>query len=255
MQDVLRQLVRLSRLDTELGALEREGGELPGRRTALEREREAWRERLEAAHAEIARDELRLRTLESELADAEVLLKRLEQQQYEVTSRDAFQTLLREMEATRDRISTREGEILEGMEGLEARHRELRALEAERREVEARLDAQHDALEARARALAERVAALRQDRDALVKALAAEVVSRYERVALRRRPVVAFVTGEVCSECRMGVPPQLVVQIIEGRSLVACDSCTRLLVHERLGAEEGSPGPGSPPPEGPPNRG
>jgi predicted nucleic acid-binding Zn-ribbon protein len=234
VKETLRRLVELARLDDQLAALEREQGVLPARRAQLEEEQADLRRRLEAARSEMASGESRQRQLERELADAEALRNRLEQQQYEITSRDAYQALLHEMTAARESISCHESEILELMDRLDEQRSALAALEREAQELEARGEERLRELEERSEQLAKQVGRVQQARSELVSQLGSEALERYQRIAGRRRPAVVVVSSELCTECRVGIPPQLFLQILAGESLAACGSCHRILIHERI---------------------
>ena len=48
----------------------------------------------------------------------------------------------------------------------------------------------------------------------------------------RRRPAVAIVSNETCLGCRVGIPPQLYIEILKGEKIVACGTCQRILIDE-----------------------
>jgi predicted nucleic acid-binding Zn-ribbon protein len=234
VKETLRRLVELARLDDQLAALEREQGLLPARRAQLEGEQADLRRRVEAARSELTSGETRQRQLEVELADAEALRNRLEQQQYEITTRDAYRALLHEMTAARESISWHESEILELMDRLDEQRSALAALEQEAQESAVRSAERLRELEERSEQLAKQLGRVQQARSELASQLESEVLERYQRIAGRRRPAVAVVSSELCTQCQVGIPPQLFLQILAGASLAACGSCHRILVHERI---------------------
>lgn len=234
MHETLRRLIELAALDEKLAAVEKEECELPARREAAQGQLAALAQGLEQARGEIAQGELRQRTLEGELADLEAIRARLDQQQYEVTSRDAYQALLHEMESTREGISTRESKILELMECLEGQRGDLATLEAQTAEESARIDESLRAFATRGEELGKEIEALREERAARSRDIAPGVLERYSRIALHRQPAAVVIGGEICPKCRVGIPPQLSLQLLEGADLIACTSCHRILVHARV---------------------
>jgi predicted nucleic acid-binding Zn-ribbon protein len=228
----LTQLLELSRLDTQLAALEEDRATLPGRRAAAKQQRSAVEARVAAARDELTQAEGAQRKSEAAAQDQEALLKKLQGQQFQVKTNDAYTALLREMEHAQAAISDAETHILEAMEGIErarARHREL---ETELRHAGAHLEAEERACDQREQELSERIAKLRGERESVGGQLEAKLLARYGKIAARRRPAVTIVSAGTCQGCRVGIPPQTVIEIKRGEEPISCPNCTRILVLE-----------------------
>ena len=104
----LTQLLELSRLDTQLAALEEDRGALPGRRAAAKQQRGAVEARVAAARDELTKAEAVQRKSEAAVQDQEALLKKLQGQQFQVKTNDAYTALLHEMERAQLAISEAE---------------------------------------------------------------------------------------------------------------------------------------------------
>jgi len=228
----LQRLVELSRLDVQLAALEEDRGSLPGRRNTAAAQRGAADARVDAAREELTRAELAQRKSEVAAQDHEALLRKLQGQQFQVKSNDAYTALLSEMERAQTAISEAETLVLEAMEAIEqARARQLE-LETERRGVIAHVESEVRSCDEREKELSEKIARLREERDAAAGRLETRLLARYEKIATRRRPAVTMVVAETCQGCRVGIPPQLVIEIRRGEEPIACPNCARLLVLE-----------------------
>lgn len=228
----LQRLVELSRLDTQLAALEENRGALPARRSAAAAQRSAAQARLEAAREELGRAEQAQRKSEVAAQDQEALLRKLQGQQFQVKSNDAYTALLSEMERAQAAISETETHILEAMDAIEqgrARHREV---ESELRGVLAHVEEEERICDEREKELSEQIARLREERDAAAARLEVRLLARYEKIATRRRPAVTMVVAQTCQGCRVGIPPQTVIEIQRGEEPIACPNCARLLVLE-----------------------
>jgi hypothetical protein len=238
VRETLKRLVELQRLDDALGRLARALEALPAEREAvLEEERQA-RARVEEAVRRLDSLRLEQRHAEAALQDAETRRKRLEGQQSQVKSNEAYTALLHEIDAAGDAISQAETRILELMEAVSDAGAVLEACRAA-----AGRSAELGA--SRLREIEERGAALARGREetaaaraALAARLEPGALDRYERIAERRRPAVVLVENEVCLGCRVGIPPQLSVEILAAERLVVCGSCKRILVQARLLREE-----------------
>jgi predicted nucleic acid-binding Zn-ribbon protein len=227
----LNELVGLSQLDSQLAVLEAERAGIPEKRAASAQERETCETRLAAASEIVAEAELAQRRCETDAQDKEALLAKLESQQHQVKTNEAYSALLAEMEQAREAISRAETGVLEAMEAIESAGNELAALEEQIRAVTERLDSEEKAWDERESELDSEITSLRQRREEQLGALDGELAARYERVASRRSPAVAVITGEICLGCRVGIPPQSFIEILTGEALVSCNHCHRILIH------------------------
>ncbi len=240
MRNTLRKLVSLARVDDELKRVEDEAAGLPGRREAAENERRSADARADEARQAVEAQELEQRALEGRLADSEERASHLEGQTAQVKSNEAYTTLLREIDEAKATASALEDTILEAMEAIAEARRGLAEAEAAAAGVGQRVDAEGQRLAARGDELGKESERLRAARDAAAAELDSSTLARYERVAARRRPAVAIVSKELCSGCRVGIPPQDYVDLISAARVVSCGSCKRVLVHETVLVEPGA---------------
>lgn len=231
MLEGLDHLLELQRLDAEIARREETLAALPGERKRLEEAREAAATRLSAAHEARQAAETGQRQAEAALQDQEALLKRLESQQFQVKDNTAYTALLSEMEHANEAISQCETRILEGMEQAEACRAVETDAEAEDRDTRARVESEEKALTKREEALQSELEQLRSQRDQVGPKLDPKTLSLYERVASRRRPALALVSGDMCEGCRVGIPAQNTIEIMKGERLITCGNCQRILVH------------------------
>ena len=179
---------------------------------------------------------------ESELQDQEALLHKLEGQQFQVKDNTAYTALLSEMEHAKEAISACETRILEEMEAIETGRRTL--ADAESKERDTRANVERDLVEfaERQQKLEAELTALEAERALVGPQLDAKMLAVYERVAARRRPALALVSGEVCEGCRVGIPAQNYLEIIKGERLITCENCKRILLHpDMVQSAGGSP--------------
>ena len=232
MLDGLRDLVDLSRLDTELSRLEEERAALPGRRRAAAAEREAAQARLEASREALSEAEQAQRRAESQAQDQEALLRKLEGQQHQIKTNAAYTALLAEMEQARQAISDAETRVLEAMEAIEASRSTLAGLGDQVRGVLERIEAEERGIDERGERVEAEIAARKAQRAQRAAGIERNLLARYDRIAARRRPAVAIVSGETCLGCRVGIPPQSYIEILKGEEIVTCGTCTRILILE-----------------------
>jgi predicted nucleic acid-binding Zn-ribbon protein len=234
VRETLRQLVELQRLDDELHRIAEAIAGLPAEREASQQTLEAARQRLADAEGQVEARQLEQRQAESALQDAEELTKRLEVQQSQVKTNEAYTALLHEIEAAGRAISEAETRILEGMDAAQEGGALLDAARTGLSDLESETAARLAEMEQRGEALGREQKETEEARTALCGSIDPSALQTFARVARRKRPAVALVENEVCMGCRVGIPPQLYVDAIEGNSLVACRTCKRILILPRV---------------------
>jgi hypothetical protein len=227
----LRRLIELQKLDDELATLEEEHRALPARREALVAQQVAAEERLAASREGLRAAEHAQRQAERDLQDREAVVAKLEGQQHQVKTNEAYTALLREIDHARAAISTCETRILEAMEAIETCGAAAAAAEAEAKGAGERAQAGARALAARETELVARIGELRQLRGEVRGRVERDLAELYDRVAARRRPAVVTVSSEICTGCRVDIPPQAYVEILSRNRVVVCGRCQRILIH------------------------
>ena len=230
MREALRQLVDLQRVDEARHRLGAELQAIPAQRAALDAAEAEAREHVARAKASLEAAQLELRRRESILRDQEASKQRLDGQQSQVKTNTAYTALLHEIDAAEAAISDTETRILELMDAAQAARKEVDEAERELAHAEGTLRERRQALEVRAEELAKEGARADAERAGLAAAIEPGILARYERILERRRPALALVENGVCMGCRVGIPPQRIVEVRAGRDLVTCGSCRRILV-------------------------
>ncbi len=228
--DDLKRLLELQKLDDELHALEQEQTALPGRREAMAAEQAAAEERLAAAREAVRAAEASQRHAEQDLQDREAAAAKLEGQQHQVKTNEAYTALLREIEHARAAASLCETRILEAMESIEAASETEAGAEAEAKATRDRVEVEGRALAAREAELSERIGRLREQRAEAKGSVDRALADLYERIHARKRPAIVTVTREICTGCRVDIPPQTFLEIRARARVVTCGRCQRILV-------------------------
>jgi uncharacterized protein len=226
----IQALLELSRVDVQIAELEDEKSGLPAARAALVAEREKGLTALEAAQAALVAAEQEQRRHEAAVADREALVKKLEGQQHQIKTNEAYKVLLHEIDQARAAISEAETHILEAMEGIESARAALERARGGAKGTDERTAQQERAIAEREKSLDQTLGNLRRDREALVVGVDADLLARYDRIVVRRRPAVALAVKGSCTGCHVTIPPQTVVNLRRGERLSTCGNCQRILV-------------------------
>jgi predicted nucleic acid-binding Zn-ribbon protein len=123
-----------------------------------------------------------------------------------------------------------EDQILADLERADDLATEVSQMERLYRETEERSQAAHARLDAEAAALEREKKALLGEREAIASALAADLLSLFQRVArLRGGIAVAPAREESCQVCHMRLRPQMFVDVKRNDAIHQCPSCSRIL--------------------------
>ena len=235
MENRLRLLYALQRVDSNLDDLHELKGDLPHLVEVLEKklqEKDTLRKSLEATvkHSHVRRDEIDL-----DIVSTKEKIEKYKEQQFQIKTNKQYDALTREIDSSQERVKTLEKEM-ETIEGkaanaktdLETLAPELQELRKELKERQAELDhvnKEHEDEELK----------LKHEREKLIARIDKNDVKAYERIrkALGGKAVVA-VRRSACGGCFKRVPPQVSVELRKNSRLMTCEHCGRLLVSDDI---------------------
>ncbi len=230
MLQSLRLLIDIQSIDADLSRIGDDFGRLPEEREALGQQVAAARQDVAAAEALLRAEEQEERQLEAQMRDQEALIVHLNGQTGQITSTHAYEALQHEIEHAGQESSRFETKALELMEAIDEAKTRLEQAQNTSSELEETLPARLAEIDERAQHLQAQMADLRERRQKECEQLEPGLLERYERIAQRHRPAVAVLSGKACPECRLALPPQLVLDVRRADAVHCCGHCQRLLV-------------------------
>lgn len=230
LSEGLALLVSLQEIDREVLALRVLKDELPGKVAAL-------RDRLDQAEAEQAAargalDQMNRdrRDREAKLEETKAHIARLKNRSGDIKTNTAYFAHLKEIDAAEKLRSAVEDEILGLMEKVEAAERDLSAFDAKVSEESAGFEGRRQELEREYAHVDAGIDEKTKARENLAAALDPGLLSRYENIRVQMRgTAVVPARNATCTGCRMRLPPQLFNQVREGRAIIDCPHCHRIL--------------------------
>jgi predicted nucleic acid-binding Zn-ribbon protein len=233
VQTQLLALYHLQQLDSALTALKKQYNALdPGRveQATADAATKAHQEAEAALHATSAAlhdAELEQKSVEAKTADFEKKL-------YSGTIRvpKELQAMQEEIEMLKRQRGRLDEKILALMDELEAQ----RAREAETRQARASaseaLKTKQAAYKQAANTLVAQARELQAQRAEAVKPVPPALLKRYDSLRASKAGVAVapLEDGNACGGCKLGLPSSLVVLTQEGKNIVVCDNCGRILV-------------------------
>ena len=229
MDEKLRSLLVLQKLDLELEKLRRRREEIPrqiqnlrNQVQALEQERQDFLEGLK-------QDTVRLKEMYLELEDLEGTLQKYQTQLFEIKSNEEYRAMQAQIAQTREQIRELEDRILAFEEELEAKKARKPAFEQEIATRKAALEQEIEALEAELQGIPEKEEALSVERDQAERHVDPSYLRVYRRLRqIRGGEVVVPVLNGACGGCHAALPMQVVLEVRAGM-VRTCENCGRLL--------------------------
>lgn len=230
VQPELEALLAVQADDVGIRALEAQIAALAPRRALLDKVRQRTVDDVTKTEAAIERETQRYRTLEARVKEHRERhernvatldqAKKLREATAAMNQLEMARRVLADEEAELTAMARRLGEL---SSALEAHREALGALDAEQVEARAALDAE----EATIRAQMQEARAVR---DTKATAVGAGLLSRYDRIAVRRRGQALFaIRGLTCGSCDTAIPLQRRNALLVAGQIDVCEACGVLL--------------------------
>lgn len=229
MQERLKALADLQKVDLEIVALRKSAEVYPKQMGELERELSLAKSEVEAERNKLLDVERQRRTLEQNIVEEKEKVRKWETRLSEQRSTREYAALAREIDIAKKANATMAEELVE-----------LGKIQVQLREVVKGKDQQYAAkvgdvggklneLRAKVAGFEGQVKELEGKRAEVAKGVHPPLLSRYETVRRRRMPALVTVVAGTCQGCNMSVPPQLYNTLKTTLETDICPSCHRII--------------------------
>ncbi|MGZ6132526.1 MAG: zinc ribbon domain-containing protein [Myxococcaceae bacterium] len=229
MQERLKALADLQKVDLEIVALRKSAEVYPRQMGELERELSLAKGEVEAERTKLLDVERQRRTLEQNIVEEKDKVRKWETRLSEQRSTREYAALAREIDIAKKANGTMAEELLE-LGKMQAQLREL--LKGKEQQYAVRVGdvgGKLNELRARVAGFEGQVKELEGKRADVAKAVHPPLLSRYETVRKRRTPALVTVIAGTCQGCNMSVPPQLYNNLKTSLQTDICPSCHRII--------------------------
>jgi predicted nucleic acid-binding Zn-ribbon protein len=242
LEERLRLLFALQRVDSGFDELQELKGDLPGLVEDLKqkiKEQEDQKKELEdlIKRSLVTRDET-----DTEIVSLKEKIEKYKAQQFEVKSNKQYDALGREIDYSQGRITklTKELEQFEGKAGTAKEDVQKIGPEMERLKEE--LKEKSDELALVNKEHEEEELKLQHEREKFVARISKSDLQMYERIRKAKGGLaVVPVKRSACGGCYNRVPPQRVLELRKNSHMMTCERCGRILVSEDLANESKHP--------------
>ena len=232
MQEKILALYELQKIDSKIDEINKVKGELPLEVQDLEDEMAGMKTRIEHINAEIEELNTLTKQRKREVDQAKIMIGNYKEQQNNVRNNREFDAITKEIEYQELEIELVEKRLKEYSAGVKAKKLQLE--EAENLSVEraADLAAKKAELEGIEAETAPLVAEYAAQGERVKEKIDERLLAAYERIRRNVRNGLAVVTvkRDACGGCFNRIPPQRQVDIRQGKKIIICEYCGRILV-------------------------
>ena len=234
MHEKIVALYELQKIDSQIDEINKVKGELPLEVEDLEDTVACLNTRLGNINREIEELASLTKQRQREIDEAKALIARYKEQQDNVRNNREFETLGKEIEYQELEIELAEKRLKE----YAAQSKVKKALIEETNTLveERNIDykAKKEELDSIEAETAQQVAELMAKAEKAKEPIDERLLSAYNRIRsnVRNGLAVVTVTRDACGGCFNRIPPQRQVDIRQGKKLIVCEYCGRILVSE-----------------------
>ena len=232
MQEKIMALYELQKIDSKIDEINKVKGELPLEVQDLEDEMAGMKTRIEHINAEIEELNTLTKQRKREVDQAKSMIGNYKEQQNNVRNHREFDAITKEIEYQELEIELAEKRLKEYSAGVKAKKLQLE--EAENLSVEraADLAAKKAELEGIEAETAPLVAEYAAQGERVKEKIDERLLAAYDRIRRNVRNGLAVVTvkRDACGGCFNRIPPQRQVDIRQGKKIIICEYCGRILV-------------------------
>ncbi len=240
MQEKILALYELQKIDSKIDGINKVKGELPLEVQDLEDEMAGMKTRIEHINAEIEELNSLTKQRKREVDQAKIMIGNYKEQQNNVRNNREYDAISKEIEYQELEIELAEKRLKEYAGGIKAKKLQLEEAENQMKEREADLAAKKaelEGIEAETAPLVEEYGV--QEAQAKEK-IDERLLAAYERIRRNVRNGLAGVTvkRDACGGCFNRIPPQRQADIRQGKKIIVCEYCGRILVADPEAEQE-----------------
>ena len=240
MQEKILALYELQKIDSKIDGINKVKGELPLEVQDLEDEMAGMKTRIEHINAEIEELNSLTKQRKREVDQAKIMIGNYKEQQNNVRNNREYDAISKEIEYQELEIELAEKRLKEYAGGIKAKKLQLEEAENQMKEREADLAAKKaelEGIEAETAPLVEEYGV--QEAQAKEK-IDERLLAAYERIRRNVRNGLAVVTvkRDACGGCFNRIPPQRQADIRQGKKIIVCVYCGRILVADPEAEQE-----------------
>ena len=234
MQEKILALYELQRIDSKIDEINKVKGDLPLEVQDLEDEMAGMQTRIDKINGEIEELNTLTKQRKRETDQAKIMIANYKEQQNNVRNNREYDAITKEIEYQELEIELAEKRLKEYAAGIKTKKTLLEEAEALGQERAADLEAKKSELEGIEAETAPQVAEFSAQAEKIKAKIDDRLLTAYDRIRRNVRNGLAVVTvkRDACGGCYNRIPPQRQVDIRQGKKIIICEYCGRILVDD-----------------------
>ena len=234
MQEKIMALYELQKIDSQIDEINKVKGELPLEVQDLEDELAGLNTRIENINAEIEELNSLTRQRKREVDQAKIMIANYKEQQNNVRNNREFDAITKEIEYQELEIELAEKRLKEYSASVKSKKAIIEQTNAALEERSIDYKAKKEELDSIEAETAQQVADLMAKAEKAKEPIDERLLVAYNRIRsnFHNGLAVVTITRDACSGCFNRIPPQRQVDIRQGKKLIVCEYCGRILVSE-----------------------
>ena len=234
MQEKIMALYELQKIDSQIDEINKVKGELPLEVQDLEDELAGLNTRIENINAEIEELNSLTRQRKREVDQAKIMIANYKEQQNNVRNNREFDAITKEIEYQELEIELAEKRLKEYSASVKSKKAIIEQTNATLEERNIDYKAKKEELDSIEAETAQQVADLMAKAEKAKEPIDERLLVAYNRIRsnFHNGLAVVTVTRDACGGCFNRIPPQRQVDIRQGKKLIVCEYCGRILVSE-----------------------
>ncbi|OUN76420.1 hypothetical protein B5E60_11220 [Alistipes sp. An116] len=240
MQEKILALYELQKIDSKIDQINKVKGELPLEVQDLEDEMAGMKTRIDHINGEIEELNALTKQRKREVDQAKIMIGNYKEQQNNVRNNREFDAISKEIEYQELEIELAEKRLKEYAAGIKAKKLQLEEAENLSKDRSADLAAKKAELDGIEAETGPQVAEYEAQREQVKAKIDERLLAAYDRIRRNVRNGLAVVTvkRDACGGCFNRIPPQRQVEIRQGKKIIVCEYCGRILVADPEAAQE-----------------
>ena len=228
-------LYELQKIDSQIDEINKVKGELPLEVQDLEDEIEGLKTRIDNINNEIEEFNSLTKQRKREVDQAKIQIAHYKEQQNNVRNNREYDSITKEIEYQELEIELAEKRLKEYSAAIKNKKVQLEDAEAVVADRNLDLTAKKSELESIEAETADQVAALEAKAVKAKTKIDERLLTAYSRIrrSVRNGLAVVTVQRDACGGCFNRIPPQRQADVRQGKKLIVCEYCGRILVDDK----------------------
>lgn len=234
MEETLRLLYLLQKVDSNLDDVEELKGDLPEAVRTLKSEIAELDAKASAKQQYIDEFVATRNKADNDIKDFEEKLKKYKEQQYQVRNNKEYDAITKEIEFAEESVRTLSKQFEDFENQMSVAKNELAEFTGKLDELNESLKEKGDELAVVSKETEDEELKYNHEREKIVARLDKDILGRYAKIRSGRGKAVSTIRKNSCSGCGNRVPPQHIMEIRRNDRIYLCQHCGRIIVSDEL---------------------